>query len=53
MTNANLIFSEGVEELRKIDIVLSSMGYNEKRVVFDGNHGFEGTTGTAQYDGAT
>ncbi len=35
MTNANTIFTEGVEELRKIDHVLSVMGYNEKRVVFD------------------
>jgi histidyl-tRNA synthetase len=35
MANANPIFTEGVEELRKIDSVLSGMGYNEKRVVFD------------------
>jgi histidyl-tRNA synthetase len=35
MTNANTIFTEGVEELGKIDSVLSGMGYNEKRVVFD------------------
>ena len=35
LTHANPIFLEGVAELQKIDDVLSSMGYNEKRVVFD------------------
>jgi histidyl-tRNA synthetase len=34
-SGTNTIFTEGVEELRKIDSVLSAMGYNEKRVVFD------------------
>lgn len=35
MSNDNPVFLEGIEELKKIDNVLSSMGYNEKRVVFD------------------
>jgi histidyl-tRNA synthetase len=34
-TSANAILTEGVEELRKIDSVLSAMGYDEERVIFD------------------
>jgi histidyl-tRNA synthetase len=34
-TTANTILTEGVEELRIIDSVLSAMGYDETRVVFD------------------
>lgn len=35
LAGANTIFTEGLEELKKIDAVLTSMGYTEKRVVFD------------------
>jgi histidyl-tRNA synthetase len=35
LAHSNTIFNEGVDELRKIDSVLSSMGFTEKRVVFD------------------
>lgn len=35
LSNANTVFTEGVDELKKIDSVLSAMGFNEKRVVFD------------------
>lgn len=35
MANSNAIFMEGVEELRKIDSVLFTMGYKENRVLFD------------------
>lgn len=35
LNNLNSIFIEGVEELRKIDFILSATGYNEKRVIFD------------------
>lgn len=31
----NPVFVEGIEELRKIDSVLSEMGYDEKKVIFD------------------
>ncbi|MBK7360503.1 MAG: histidine--tRNA ligase [Saprospiraceae bacterium] len=31
----NTTFTEGVEELKQIDSVLTAMGFNEKRVVFD------------------
>lgn len=34
-TNENAIFAEGVAELREIDGVLSQMGYDEERVIFD------------------
>lgn len=35
LTNENIIFTEGVEELRKIDSVLSATGFDEERVIFD------------------
>ncbi len=35
LSNANTVFTEGVDELKKIDSVLSAMGFTEKRVVFD------------------
>lgn len=35
MNITNTSFSEGIDELRKIDSVLSSMGFTETRVVFD------------------
>src|SRR6185436_8299418 len=35
LVHTNTIFAEGVEELKKIDSVLSAMGYSEKRVIFD------------------
>jgi histidyl-tRNA synthetase len=35
LTNENPILAEGVEELREIDTVLSGMGYDEERVIFD------------------
>lgn len=34
-TDPNDVFSEGVAELEKIDTVLSALGYDELRVVFD------------------
>jgi histidyl-tRNA synthetase len=34
-TGNNTVLTEGVEELRKIDSVLTALGYDEERVVFD------------------